>query len=166
MPVPLAVPAAVGIYELAALAAASITALWLASPQGRQATTAAANQLSEALSRPRSEPMPLAPSIPRACPRERDSEDKCGPLIQRIYRVMAELRRRIAEMEVDRYNLYEIRPQALPGIGSWPGHVLQFKLKQAHLRRLLQEASTYGCPTPAGAWKLATRNPPKHPKRS
>lgn len=160
MPLPLAIPVAIGAYELAALAAASVAALWLASPQGREATSAAAEALSDAISKPRAAPIPLSPSIPRTCPQ---SKCDCGAILQRIVSVMTELRRRIAEMEVDEYGLFGIRPDKIPGIGSWPGHIQQFRNKQAQLRRLLNEATTMGCPIPLGAWQLATRNPPNRP---
>jgi hypothetical protein len=155
---------AIGVYELAMLAAAGIAAGWAASRPGREATRKAAQALSEALSRPKSVPVPIAPSIPRTCPPAK-CDDKCGPLLQRINRVMAEVQRRIAEMEVDKYHLYDIRPVAIPGIGSWPGHIQAFRSKQAQLRSLLTEAVTNGCPIPAGAWKLSSRNPPNRPFR-
>jgi len=162
MPLPLAIPIAIGAYELAALAAAAVAAAWLASPPGQEASRKTAQALSEALSKPKSVPIPLAPAIPRTCPRT-ECDDKCGPLLAKINKVMAELRRRITDMEIDEYNLYNTRPAATPGIGSWPGHLQQFRNKQAQLRRLLAEASTNGCPIPPGAWHLATRNPPKRP---
>ena len=158
------IPVAIGAYELLMLAVAAVATGWALSPKGQEAGRATARALSEALSRPRSVPVPIAPSIPQTC-QQTKCDDRCGPLLQRINSAMVELSRRIAEMEVDKYHLYDIRPAALPGIGSWPGHIQAFRNKQAQLRRLLTEASTLGCPIPPGAWKLATRNPPTRPFR-
>lgn len=164
MPLPLAIPVAIGAYELAALAVAAIAAVWVASPQGREASRSAAKALSEALSRPKAVPIPLSPSLPRKCSDTKDCEDRCGPITAQIIKVMAELTGRILDLEADKFGLYGIRPSALPGVGSWPGHIQQFQQKQAYLRRLLNQASAMGCPVPPGAWHLATRNPPKGPR--
>jgi hypothetical protein len=164
MAFPLVIPVAIGAFELVGLAAVTIAGLWAASPQGQKAGRAGAQALSQALSKPQSIAVPIAPSIPRTCS-EPNCDDRCGPLLAKIHQVMGQIRERIAAMEVDKYNLYRIRPAAIPGIGSWPGHIQQFRSKQAQLRRLLTEAGTNGCPIPPGAWLLASRNPPNRPFR-
>jgi hypothetical protein len=91
--------------------------------------------------------------------------DKCGPLLDKINSLMAEIKRRRIDMRVDKEELYKIRPGKKPGIGSWPGHIQQFENKQAQLRTTLAKARENGCPVPPDADKTASEDPPSRPDR-
>ena len=101
------IPVAIGAFELVTLAAAAIVGVWALSPQGQKARRVTGQALSEALSKPRSVAVPIAPSIPQTCAKPK-CDDKCGPLLEQIYKVCNELVKRIADMEVDKFHLYEI----------------------------------------------------------
>lgn len=76
--------AAVGLYELCALAAAAIATLFVASPQGQKASQEAARKAAEALEKLRQKPepekdpkpFPLPPPVKAPCPQDKEKE-KC-----------------------------------------------------------------------------------------
>jgi hypothetical protein len=90
----MAVAIGLGAYELAMLAAAGITALYLASPPGREATEEAARKTAEALEKateglkrkqnqPDPKPVPpivdpLPPTCTKECEKEKEKCPVCG----------------------------------------------------------------------------------------
>ncbi len=98
---------------------------------------------------------------------------ECGPLNDRIRQTRNELEERYRDMLIDEKDLYnlafeESNPLYIDGvrIGSWQGHVRQFRQKQANLRRNTARARELGCPlqTPdADRW--GSRDAPTRPAR-
>ena len=157
---------------------AGATALFMATPQGREMTADALEGTADALddlfdapsqsstqsnSQSNTQPLavPTSPSQTVTCTSAPDPS--CVALLAKISSRMTELEKRLSDMETDKLGLFQIRPRAIPGKGSWPGHIDQFKGKQQNLRKMLDNATTLCCPIPRGAWHLATRNPPNRP---
>ncbi|MFN3824636.1 MAG: hypothetical protein ACK4GW_10475 [Pseudorhodobacter sp.] len=77
----------------------------------------------------------------------------CGPLNEEIRDLRDELEERHRDMRIDRYDLFNraysaSNPLYLANgarIGSWEGHVRQFREKQNRLRRKVAEAREMGC---------------------
>lgn len=96
----------------------------------------------------------------------------CGPLNDEIRALRDELEGRFRDMRIDSYDLFNqafsrSTPLTLSNgarIGSWEGHVDQFRQKQTRLRRKTAEAREAGCPidTPdADRW--GSIDPPARP---
>lgn len=95
--------------------------------------------------------------------------DECPHLIARIEGRIAELKSRYDAMLRDENNLYcnyYYFPLYINGerIGSWRGHVQQFKEKQANLITLCNEAGNRGCFIPEDAIEWAYKEAPDHPR--
>lgn len=133
---PLAVPAAEALWAGAVAAGGTI----LVMVGIRHASQAADREFDAAPT-----------SSVQSCPKAR-TDPACPAIQQAIARALGELKKRYAEMRADAKELYPIRPRALPGIGSWPGHVQQYRGWQVNLRGKLQEAAVHGCPVPPDAW--------------
>lgn len=98
---------------------------------------------------------------------------QCGPLNDKIRETRDELEQRYREMKVDKEDLYNLafeenNPLYRNGgrIGSWEGHLRQFRQKQINLRTNLERARRLGCPirTPdADRWSSV--QPPDRPDR-
>ncbi|WP_155888451.1 hypothetical protein [Inquilinus limosus] len=89
--------------------------------------------------------------------------DPCKRLGQEITGKRNELAKRYSDLLEDKYGLFALRPDGIPGVGSWDGHIQQFENKQANLRKSLNEASARGCGDQGDAWSWATREPPTRP---
>ena len=96
-----------------------------------------------------------------------DPPDPCEQIEKDANARRNELAQRYAELREDKYNLYELflrDPNArVPGIGSWNGHVQQFRNKQANLRSTLDKSRTNGCSPAADAGKWSSIDPPSQP---
>lgn len=98
----------------------------------------------------------------------------CGPLNGDIRRVRDELEERYRELQIDKFDLFNkhfsrANPLYVDGgkVGSWEGHIDQFRQKQTNLRNNLIKARELGCPiqTPdADRW--SSIEPPQYPNRT
>jgi len=94
-----------------------------------------------------------------------DQRSKCGDLIAKMRAYVEELKKREAEMLTDHFDLYKIRPNKIPGIGSWPGHQEQFRVKQNAIKNLIREARGNGCVVPPDVIEWVNKAPPDKPLR-
>lgn len=111
------------------------------------ATVAAAAVTHDAIEDARNTPVPMADSCSNCGP------PQCGPLNDEIRALRDELEGRHRDMRIDTYDLFNraysrSNPLFLPNgarIGSWEGHVDQFRQKQTRLRNKIAEARGLGC---------------------
>lgn len=90
-----------------------------------------------------------------------DSDDDCAKLYQQINGLVALLKKRYADMRLDKMDLFTNRPT---GVMSWFGHIQQFRQVQATLRKVLTMADSKGCKGyDPDAWDWATTPPPVRP---
>lgn len=96
-------------------------------------------------------------------------DPRCRDQGGKIKRRRDELQKRYEDLREDKYDLYrnhfsESNPHPIPGVGSWQGHVRQFRAKQSNLRKEIEKYKTMQCPELQGDhWKQASRNPPSRP---
>jgi DNA-binding transcriptional MerR regulator len=98
---------------------------------------------------------------------------ECKELEDKIRERRNELKKRYDEMRKDEFDLYnnhllESNPLYVDGvkIGSWNGHLRQFRQKQQSLRNAIKEAQDKKCPQgghPSDKWKWATEPSPSQP---
>jgi RHS repeat-associated protein len=97
-------------------------------------------------------------------------EEECRLIIEEIYRYMEQVRSRIADLRVDKFDLYNLAryapsPSLPKGTGYWGGHIQQVTGWQTGLRNLIRKAVQQGCRVPPEAWKLAYAPIPLRPGR-
>lgn len=97
-----------------------------------------------------------------------DNQDKCKEKIAEVYRAIAEVEKRLADLYVDRYNLYNLARSApspsLPkGTGSWDGHQNAARDAKTWLGRAIKEALAAKCKVPPYAWELLKAPIPTRP---
>ncbi|WP_211443568.1 RHS repeat protein [Collimonas humicola] len=97
-----------------------------------------------------------------------DDEDKCKAKIAEVYRAMAAVEKRLADLYVDRYNQYNIArsvpsPSLPKGTGSWDGHQSAARDAKTWLGRAIKEALAAKCQVPPYAWDLLKAPIPTHP---
>lgn len=97
-------------------------------------------------------------------------EEECRLIIEEIYRYMEQVRSRIADLRVDKFDLYNLAryapsPSLPKGTGYWGGHIEQVTGWQTGLRNLIRKAVQQGCKVPPEAWKLAYAPIPLRPGR-
>lgn len=96
-------------------------------------------------------------------------DPRCRDQGGKIKRRRDELQKRYEELREDKYDLFrnhfaESNPHPTPGVGSWQGHIRQFRAKQSNLRKEIEAYKRLGCPELQGDhWKQASRNPPTRP---
>jgi RHS repeat-associated protein len=97
-----------------------------------------------------------------------DEYEYCKELLDKINEVADELEKRYLDMLEDRYNLFEIAPDKLPGIGSWKGHQDKYVDVQDELSDLANDFFRSGCNLrliPVDINALLKRPYPAHPAR-
>jgi gas vesicle protein len=165
----MAVVAGLSVWELAALAAAAVAAMFTATPQGQEAAKKTAQAISD-LAQPADESdAPATPDAVQDCPYAKDdTNDKCKDIYQQIYAVVNELQERIEESLEDTFDLYnkayDTPNPDLPTDTTWLGHLEQEMNKQNQLNNLIRQAERMGCPVPQDIKQLGYRNLPKQPR--
>ncbi len=87
--------------------------------------------------------------------------DECEKLYKQIDTLVGILKKRYADMLIDKHDLYNTVPT---GKNSWAGHQQQFKQVQRTLRTVLRTADKKFCKGyRSDAWRWATMQPPSKP---
>jgi hypothetical protein len=167
----MAVVAGLSVWELAALAAAAVAAMFTATPQGQQAVKNTAQAISD-LARPADESdAPATPDAVQDCPPAKDdTNDNCKPIYEQIYKTVAELQDRKKALLVDDNDLYHQaydKPNPALGsrTGSYLGHIHQAQGIKNRLRNLIAEAEgLWRCPVPLEIKKLLDEAIPDKPE--
>jgi len=185
----MAVAVGLTIYEIGALAAAGIAAIWFSSPPGQKATRQAAEDIGKAIDRIKEnargteKTIDLAPPIPKVdCPPKEKPRQPCGPeecaeAAANIKRILdgdsttKPLEQRFRELKQDKgtqpwfpsVDPATGKPQKSRGKTRW-GHALQVEQEQRSLIESLQRYFECGCSNldPATldrAGKLTIRDP-------
>jgi RHS repeat-associated protein len=93
--------------------------------------------------------------------------NRCGPILEEIYRFMEIIKVRYYDMMTDPGNLfntaYSTKDPFRPWMGTWLGHEMALINAQRGLSNLIGEAAALGCPVPPEAYALAILPPPTTP---